>query len=188
MQSGMYSEQVWDDQGRPSVGWDPINWPPHRGWQLYRDAFCQITENSRVAMANFIPWGSAEVCEFLVPLELLEDGALLERILRFSDCLNEEITRALKPKLIVVPLSLSEDMIINRVHTIRIARRVAANLRPHVVDLRRRRFNFYTGRSAIGSFSTQVLYLPHPSSLRFFNNQDADSIVNAISEQLTQGA
>jgi len=160
-QSGRYAEQVWDKAGLPSVGWDPIG-KPVGSWSVYAELLGKVGRANRVAMANVIPWGSSVAKDFWKPLAQIEP-ALLERLLRFADELNTEITLALRPKLIIVPKSLGESPETRRMG---IAASRARNLKAHTVKLSRTDFQFSVGKVERGGQPWTVAYLPHPSALR----------------------
>lgn len=64
---GMFSEQLFID-GHSSRGWDPIHYPAQRGWQFYSRLFASVGKLERVAMANFVVWGSRTFDELLSKL------------------------------------------------------------------------------------------------------------------------
>lgn len=169
--SGRYAEQVWDKAGLPSVGWDPIG-KPVGSWSVYAELLGKVGRPDRIAMANVIPWGSSVAKDFWKPLGQI-DAELLDRLLRFSDELNTEITLALRPKLIIVPKSLGESPETRRMG---IAAGRARNLKAHTIKLSRTSFQFAVGKVERGGQPWTVAYLPHPSALRL-EKEDRVTIV-----------
>jgi len=180
--SGLFSSRRWDDQGHPSTGWNPID-QPRGGWIVYRDILEAIGfRRDRMTMANFVPWGSQDTKAFVSKL----GGAnpkLLKRALVFADELNSEIVNAIKPKLLLVPLSFGRERAIDNVYLTGVAMK-ATDPRPHKIEIDQTpSFNFYTGKCSRRSFSVSTVYVPHPSSLRL--NIDAKSrVMDGVCEAL----
>lgn len=175
--SGLLGEQDW--RVSPAVaGWDPLS-KPTRGWAVYAEVLARVTAVERVAMANFLPWGSATAPAFWEPMRR-DHPELLTRAVRFADELNAAITVALRPRLIVIPRSLSEcrelrDTAIGRAH---------ATAVPHELPkLGKRTLRFATGQIERGGATWNVVYLPHPASLRYSKEHRA-AVVDGVSAML----
>lgn len=179
--SGRYAEQVWDKAGVPSVGWDPIG-KPVGSWGVYADLLGKVGRADRIAMANVIPWGSSVAKDFWKPLGAV-DAPLLERLLRFCDDLNAEITVALRPRLIIVPRSLGESVETRRMG---IAAGRAKHVKTHAIKLSRTTFVLSVGKVQRGGQVWTVAYLPHPSALRL--EKDDRGIVVARAREVLVAA
>jgi hypothetical protein len=178
MQSGRVGAQQWDEEGVPRVGWDPIG-APVRGWALYADVVKGIAGDGGVAMANFLPWGSALARDFWTPMKA-SHPELLARVLRFANDLNLEITQALRPKLIVVPKSLGGS---RELADTWIASSRAIDARLHELPLTKRRFKFTTAQIDGRGATWPVAYVPHPASLQY-NGEDRAKIREGLSTAL----
>jgi hypothetical protein len=130
-----------------------------------------------VAMANFIPWGSRTMEALLSELGN-EDPAVLRAVLRFADGLNEQIVKALRPRVVVVPFSLARNSEIGD-----LAKVSASEVSAHGIKLANTRFKFYTGVCQRAGLSVPVLYVPHPASLRLREN-DKRRVVGGMAEVL----
>lgn len=169
--SGFYGE-VHPDYADARVGWDPIG-QPQRGWRFYMEVFSSFANRASIAMANVIPWGSSDAKEFWGPLGK-EHAELVDRLVTFSDELNEDITAALRPRLIVVPRSLGErtGLAMSR-----------ADVRPVPVATSRT-FNFHVGRVSRKGRWWNVAYLPHPAAIRY-SAKDRVVIADALRTELS---
>lgn len=151
--------------------WNPVN-NPQGGWSFYQEILEVVKPALIVTMANFVPWGSKDANDFIRPLREL-DPELVKRIFAFCDELNADIVKALRPRLILAPLSLRE-------YTNNSWRE---NLTTHEVKLNKRTFRFYTGEITRGSRQARIAHVPHPSSLRF-TNSDRERISTALTKVL----
>lgn len=113
-------------------------------------------------MANFVPWGSASSATFWGPLRSV-DPDLVKRLVGFSDELNVAITLALRPRLLVIPLSLAraEEL---RDTEVRLAYDEAT---PYTIALGKRTFRYAAGRIRRGEHTWPAAFLPHPASLHY---------------------
>src|SRR5207248_947329 len=92
--SGFFSSCKWDDSGRSSTDWNPIQ-EPRRRWSVYRDVLARLFGSAdRLTMANCIPWGSKTMPDFLANLGA-KHPELLQRALSFADDLNASIICAI---------------------------------------------------------------------------------------------
>jgi len=109
-----------------------------------------------VAMANFLPWGSQNFNTFLSELNTV-DSALLIRVLDFADELNEDIVKGLRPRLLVIPVSLARNKhVADRPFSLWCAKDIRTT---------EGRVTFYTGMCERGMSSIATTYVRHPSSL-----------------------
>lgn len=177
MGSGTLGEQDW--RVSPAIaGWDPLS-RPKGGWAVYAEVLARVTTLERVAMANFLPWGSATAPAFWQPMRK-DHPELLNRAVRFADELNAAITVALRPRLIVIPRSLSEC---RDLRNTAIGRSHESAVRHEVSNLGKRTFRFATGEIERGGAMWKVAYLPHPSSLRY-STPHRTAIVDGVSAVL----
>ncbi len=169
IESGFFGAWIWDRNGQPSPDWNPID-NPTPPWRLYHKVLATITGDSKlqsVAMANFIPWGSANGRDLVTRLGS-EHPELLIRMMKFADDVNIQIVKALRPKLIVVPVSLRD--VIKRVGSYsQDIRRIGLQMyvdREHRIQLPGQDFKFSTGHWQRSCLNVPTAYLRHPSSLR----------------------
>jgi hypothetical protein len=107
MESGLFGSWLWDNRGNRSPDWNPIE-RPAGNWHVYRGMLSKIARLERVAMSNFLPWGSKNA-DAMIERLCATNRPLLDRMLEFADDLNAEIVQALAPKLLVVPFSLGRN-------------------------------------------------------------------------------
>lgn len=176
MQSGAFAQLAWDADSDPTVSWNPLQKPTHT-WNVYRDVFDASLDLDAVAMANFIPWGSQTMKAFLTKLGG-RHPALLQAVLRFADALNEDIVKSLRPKLLVVPLSLARTPGVGGV-----SKATATEVAPHHIKLDSRRFTFHTALCQRAGRAVPVLYVPHPASLRL-SQTDRKRVVRGMTDVL----
>lgn len=174
---GMLGDQDWRSTP-PIAGRDPLT-RPTRGWAVYSAALARVTAVERVAMANFVPWGSASSAAFWEPMRR-DHPALLQRAVQFADELNAAITLALRPRLIVMPRSLSDC---RELRETAIGRFTTTAVSHEITKLGKRTFRFATGEIERGGARWKVVALPHPASLRYSKEHRA-MIVDGVSEVL----
>ena len=112
-------------------------------WRAYRDLCQQIARLDCVAIANFIPWGSQNTLDLVAGLGSA-NKSLLQRALEFADDLNAEIVQALAPKLLIVPLSLGRNNVLDAACGTGLSLRRVADATPFSVRMPKGTFNFYT--------------------------------------------
>jgi hypothetical protein len=108
-------------------------------------------------MANIIPWGSKTTEAFFKGL----GGAnrpLLARALEFADDLNSEIVEILRPRLVVVPLSLARSRSLDAVRETGLSLLQAEGIERHSVKLPERSFSCYTGSCRRGKLTVRTLF------------------------------
>jgi hypothetical protein len=179
--SGLYSSSRWNEAG-PTPDWNPIQ-NPTGGWRVYRDALAQVYPVDAVAMANFLPWGSATAEELVGQIGLI-DRALLGRLLEFADHLNVQAVSVLRPKLIVVPFSLGRSRAMDKVRRSGLAM-ADTWCTSHTVPGLKQAFTFFTGECRRGPMTVRTLHLRHPSSLHFSRDDRArilDSLVAVLAD------
>lgn len=163
IQSGFFGSCKWAN-GVPTADWNPIE-TPRGGWRIYQRLLVTISRLEHVAMANVIPWGSQDAKTFLRKLHA-RDPALLRRVLEFADDLNVEIVETLKPKLLVVPLSLARQRELDAIAPIGVSLSKTTDVSRHEVLLPEGRFKFFTGVCQRGRYAVPTVFLRHPASLR----------------------
>ena len=170
IKAGAFSPSKRLDDGSYQSVWDPIE-DPKGGWKIYSKAIAMAACKDQVAMANFVPWGSKNLPALLDGLTDL-GGGLLDRVMAFSDDLNEFIVRALRPKLIIIPRSLGDSDALGAVTASPILRRFADKVKkgspPAGV---KPQFHYWKGEVKRGRESIPTLWLPHPSALRRSDEQ-----------------
>jgi hypothetical protein len=178
MASGKYSEHVWTKNGEIKLGWDPIHNATQSGWVFYRDVLNSIADLSKVAMSNFVVWGSSTFDELLSEIARI-DPSLLNRLLQFSIDLNQEIILSLRPRLVIVPLSLGRNKILEQNYSSLLTLSHNRNTREYRVPVGSRSFYYYVREHQIETLKFPVLYVPHPSSIRL-SNEHKNCVRDAI--------
>jgi hypothetical protein len=158
--SGFYGEAYWEAGGRPVPGWSPFNdWKP--GWQLLTNTI-QSMGSDCVTMANYLPWGSRDLQDLATKTE----PGLLDRVVRFSDELFEDVLQVLRPKVVIVPKSLTGDALAGR-SLLSAQRREAKQISvPYSVTGGSRRLVLEIGALRVRGLETRLVHLAHPSSWR----------------------
>lgn len=181
-ESGLFGSWLWDgDNDDPAPDWNPIE-RPKGNWRVYRDALARIARLDRVAMANFLPWGSRSADALIGRIELM-NRPLLERMLDFAEDLNVDIVRALAPKLVVVPFSLGRNPRIDSVRPLGLSMACAAEVRRHSVAVHRGTFTFHTGMCSPGRQTVRTAFLPHAASLRL-GSDDRRRVIDRLAQIL----
>jgi hypothetical protein len=148
MESGTFGSCLWDNRGNRSPDWNPIE-RPAGNWHVYRDTLSKIARLERVAMSNFLPWGSKNA-EVMVKTLCATNRPLMDRMLEFADDLNAEIVEALAPRLLVVPFSLGRHFPFDLVRRLGPTLAQALDSRKHDIPLPQGAFTFYTGHCRRG--------------------------------------
>lgn len=106
--SGFFGEAYWSPEGKPVPGWSPFN-DPKPGWQLLTAAIQEAQAESGsmggATFANYIPWGSRD----LEHLAAQTDPELLDRVVAFSDSLFEDVLQVLRPRIVLIVKSLTDN-------------------------------------------------------------------------------
>lgn len=180
--SGLFGSWLWcEGDDEPAPDWNPIE-RPKGNWRVYRDALARVATLDRVAMANFLPWGSRSA-EALIRQIGSMNRPLLERMLEFAEDLNAEIVGALSPKLVVVPFSLGRSPVIDSVRPLSLSMARTAEARRHSVAVHRGTFTFHTGICSAGRHAVRTAFLPHAASLRL-RNDDRRRIIDRLARIL----
>lgn len=177
MESGLFGSWLWDDRGNRSPDWNPIE-RPLGNWHVYRDMLSKMARMDRVAMSNFLPWGSKNA-DALIETLGAANRPLLDRMFEFADELNAEIVQALAPKLLVVPFSLGRNSRFDGVRPLGLTLARAVDSREHVVGLSQGTFRFYTGHCRRGRLTVHTVFVRHPSSLRL-GGDDKKRVVEGV--------
>jgi hypothetical protein len=133
MQSGFFGSCKWDANDLPQPDFNPIE-RPTTSWKVYRRVFEQIGRLDSVVMANFIPWGSQDMREFIGRLGAV-NRLLLQRVIEFADALNAEIIQTVAPRFVVVPFSVGRSRKLNGVGRVALSIEHAIDIRPHALRL-----------------------------------------------------
>ena len=182
MGSGRFSSLRWDEQGKPSPDFNPIQEPKAR-WKVYRDIVVHLFGSvDRVTMANFIPWGSKNTKEFLTKLGAAHPE-LLKRALGFADDLNVDIINAIRPKLILVPLSFGNEPRLDKVHPVGVAMAQRNDCRERSVTTDQGPFRFFVATYRRGAMAVPIVYVRHPASLRI-SRDAARRLVDRVPKML----
>ena len=162
-----FSEVDIDNNGKVKLGWDPINTPNNR-WSFYTTILKDVFGDTNILMANFIPWGSKNMNTLISKLRIY-DYELLERVVHFSNKLNEYLITTTKPKLIIAPKSISENNVLNKISRIDLH---IKNLKTNTsftnkMKWENKRYFYYTiGSQRFNGKDTHILSCPHPSGIR----------------------
>ena len=184
MDSGRFSSLRWDEQGNSSPDWNPIQRPKAR-WHVYRDILVRLFGSvDRVTMANCIPWGSKNTKEFLVKLHAA-NPELLKRALGFADDLNADIINAVKPKLILVPLSFGNEPRLDRIHPVGVSMAQTNDCRERNITTDQGPFRFFVATYRRGALTVPVVYVRHPASLRI-SRDAARRLVERVPKMLSE--
>ena len=184
MESGLFGSCLWDSRGNCSPDWNPIE-RPAGNWHVYRDMLSKIARLERVAMSNFLPWGSKNA-DVMVKRLCATNRPLLDRMLEFADDLNAEIVEALAPKLLIVPFSLGRNSRFDLVRRLGPTLARALDSREHTIALPHGAFTFYTGHCRRGRLTVRTVFLRHPSSLRL-GGDEKRRVVNGVARVLDAG-
>ena len=172
--SGSFSELAF---GKRKTPWNPIQGKPRGGWAFYAKIFTEANLDE-IAMANYLPWGSKSFNQFLKRLEEV-DRNLLHRTLRFSDDLITGIIQTMRPQLIVVPFSLGRNKNFDQRFSSKISRNQCSDVWRSSIKGQTRKFNFSTAKQTFGSVTTNMLFIPHPASIRL-TGQDRSIITEGL--------
>ena len=167
--------------------WDPLNNPPGP-WKIYRDALQVSGVVTSTLMANVIPWGSADMRSLIRPLHAM-DPTLTIRALHFVDELNSQLVEIVRPKVIVLPLSIADNADIRKVAPSfgllyeSMEQREERRL-PTDGQIRRR---CLVGLVRRGSRTVPAVVLPHPSAWRC-KIEDRQTLIQEVASIVKQAA
>ena len=176
MESGLFGSWLWDDRGNRSPDWNPIE-RPLGNWHVYRDMLSKIARIDRVAMSNFLPWGS-ENADALIEGLCAAHRPLLDHV-------RVRRVQAFAPKLLVVPFSLDRNSRFDGVRPLGLGLARAVDSREHMVALSQGAFRFYTGHCRRGRLTVRTVFVHHPSSLRP-SGDDKRRVVEGVVRALKQ--
>jgi hypothetical protein len=180
--SGLFGSARWDASGAASPDFNPLE-RPKGNWRVYRDLLARVGNVQNVAMANVVPWGSQSIDAFIAGVSARDRG-LLARALAFADDLNIQVVRALRPRIIVVPLSLGRNRSVSRVGSLAgLTLKHAKDVEAHTLRLANGRFNYFSGLCSRGNLTVPTLFLRHPASLRLARGESG-RIVDAVARVL----
>jgi hypothetical protein len=179
--SGAYSEVIWLPDGSHRVGWDPIS-NPRGGWGVYRRMFDLVGASDAVAMANFVPWGSATFDALLRGLTT-KDAALCERVIAFAEELNRTILDALRPQVLIVPSSLGANRLLASLRCTHVSIAAHAGLERNSVQAGAKRLHVTVVPEPRGVATGAIVFVPHPSALRL-SREAAQQFIDGLAQQL----
>lgn len=163
IEGGYFGEAYFDAGRRPRPGWSPRD-DPKLGWKrLFRSIGAAGLDVEAVAMANFLPWGSAQLDDFAKNT----DPMLLQRIVTFANAQLEQIVALFKPKVIVTVRSISETPGFS-------GSSVASwRTRARHVEMRvptaagtSKPVNLYVGEARFADARATMIHMQHPGYLR----------------------
>lgn len=91
---------------------------------------------------------------------------LLKRALEFADDLNADIISAVRPKLMLVPLSFGNEPRLDKVHAVGVAMTRSNDCRERNVTMDGETFRLFVATYRRGAMAVPVVYVRHPASLR----------------------
>ena len=171
MATGLYSEAHWESTGVVVPGWvanEKNSWNK----MLYEPLRVAGAVENRIAFANYLPWGSANLAELVSAVE----PALLKRMVAFADELLARIVITLRPRLVIAPHSISNNLADSLLTSYRKEARLEEFGYP---ANRRETYRIFHSPAQIGGWATQLLHLRHPSSM-----QVSAEAITLISERL----
>jgi hypothetical protein len=166
IKSGMFS-QFSTDRAASITSFNPLQSPTYK-WELYNRAIKAAgADINAVAMANFIPWGSPDLDSLANQLSQT-DRNMWFRMLEFSNHLNVQIVKKLKPKLLIVPRSLGDtaSKAPRFLRGLGIVSEEIKKMRRESQLIGRYRQHYLTGLCLRGELEIPIAYFNHPDSLR----------------------
>lgn len=159
--TGMYSEQYWNPDGTFSQGWSPFI-DNARGWKFLLRTIGKVTSLDNVAMANVVPWGSQDIPSLVTAI----GEEAMDRVVAFSEDLTTKIISALRPRLVIVPLSLTN---LPAMRDTAFARHRHNSVEQTAVEFqsgdRMSTLRYYDGNMTRGGTSLTALHLGHAAYL-----------------------
>ncbi len=178
MATGMLGEQIWDCDRRSSPGWNFLV-DSNEGWKYFRGLLAnELTTLDSVAMANFIPWGSKDISS-LVNAEGI-DRNLLNRMLRFCEQLNGKLVAVLRPKIVIVPRSLTKNLALSNAFRTKYLMSTERPEEKVLLKEKRQNFFFCSGGIEFNGFTTETLHVNHPASFIYIGKQDRTQVASVL--------
>lgn len=186
--SGYFGHAVTGEDG-VMRGWDPLHYPASVGrgqgaWTLFADAMeAGLGSLNEVALANIFSWGSRNVQQLVQGLRAQNSG-LLEHVLSFADAQLGTILKALRPRMVICPKSVSEK---RWARTLLISRGNAKSLQNvSPTGLSGRSYKMKLGECVSNGSTYPILFIAHPSYLRFIRKADRPKVADAIADAVRQ--
>lgn len=160
---GRYGQSEEGEEGI-GVGWSPDS--AGKSWKKYMDALRGLPGVSEdgIAMANYLPWGSKDYRGFFT--EMAFDTALVGRMQRFADDLHVRVCNLLRPRLIVVPLSLGRAAGVGSLVSLLQRDNTLEQGKEDFGGTRAASYYHFGQRTSPGP-GCAIAFVPHPSSLKF---------------------
>lgn len=187
--SGRFGQCMPDRSGRLE-SWDPLHTPESMGagqkasWTFYAEAIRAGTGSlDTVAFANVFPWGSGKLDDFLSHLGGYDSG-LLDRVIALADQQLSTMIEALRPDLVLCPLSVSKHKRLNNLMLAEARFQNSIDVSPK--GLEKRPFEMRLATIECNRRTQTILSLNHPAALRFNRKVDRPAIAKAIADAVRQ--
>jgi hypothetical protein len=184
--SGYFGERVTDQFGTARA-WDPLHNPSTMGsgqrssWTFYADAIrTGVGSLDDVAMANVFSWGSGELDHMLKHLRAYDPG-LLGRVISFANKQLTTMLNCLRPQLVLCPLSISNHHELRNLLLSRDQVKDSRNVSPSVLASA---FTMKLATTTINDREQRILFIKHPSALRWNRKADRPFIAEAMSSAI----
>jgi hypothetical protein len=160
--------EVYESEGVDQIVWDPLSGKCESHWNFYANCIGDVLRTKdTTAFANYILWGSGNLKEFLRLIRNY-DQELLNRILVFCESLCSSIITELKPKVILVPLSMRKEL-----PSIFSERRISNLVKETIQEPScRKRLYYYCGDINVNSHQATVIFAPHPSAVNWYGRDN----------------
>jgi hypothetical protein len=164
--------------------WDPLHDPESLGrgqrasWAFYTDCLRDAAGGlDAVALANVLPWGSADV-DALVRAARAADPGLPDRIAAFAEGQLTRMITTLRPKVVVCPKSVASKPWARAlcVSTSRVS--PPRNVGP--TEVAGRGYRFLRAEMTGAFHGLPILFIDHPSALRYVKAEHRPRIGDAL--------
>ena len=185
-ESDEFAEVSFDRAG-DCCRWDPLHDPSSLGagqkaWTFYADCLREsVVDFEAVAMANVLPWGSNNV-DALIRAIQEKDPELPSRMLNFANDQLKLIISRLRPRVIICPKSIGDKSWASSlcVSMSRVSNRTSIG----PTEISGRRHLLYRGSLPGVAGCTPVVFIDHPSALRFTQTADRPRIADALKDAI----
>ena len=186
LKSGYFGERVTDQFGTARA-WCPLHHPSTMGsgqrssWTFYADAIrTGVGSLEDVAMANVFSWGSGELDHMIRHLRAHDPG-LLGRVISFANKQLTTMLDSLRPQLVLCPLSISNHQELRNLLLSRDRVKDSMNVSPSALASA---FTMNLATTTINGREQRILFIKHPSALRWNRKADRPSISDAMSSAI----